>query len=159
MKVDTIAHKGRPAEILLIEDNHGDVLLTKKAFNQAKIANHITVAKSGEEAMKILHREGEHANARVPDLILLDLNLPKKSGKEILAEIKAEDHLKHIPVVILTSSRAELDVVKTYDLHANSYIIKPVNLEKFGEIVSAIESYWFTIVVLPEEEAAQKVGS
>lgn len=156
MRVDTIQQKGRPAEILLIEDNYGDVLLTLKAFKQGKIANNITVAKTGEEAMQILRREGAHANIRVPDLILLDLNLPKKSGKEVLQEIKSDDKLKHIPVVILTSSRAELDVVKTYDLHANSYIIKPVNLEKFGEIVATIEHYWFTIVVLPDANEPEK---
>ncbi len=152
MKVDTIQHKGRPAEILLVEDNHGDVLLTKKAFKQAKIANNITVAKNGEEAMQILRREGVYADAHLPDLILLDLNLPKKSGKDVLQEIKSDDLLKHIPVVVLTSSRAELDVVKTYDLHANSYIIKPVNLQKFSEIVASIERYWFTIVVLTDEQ-------
>ena len=109
MKVDTIKHKGRAAEILLIEDNQGDVILTRKAFKQAKIANNITVAMSGEEALKVLRHEGEYINSPVPDLILLDLNLPKKSGKDVLKEIKSDDALKHIPVVILTSSRAELD--------------------------------------------------
>ncbi len=152
MLVDTIQHKGRPAQILLVEDNPGDVLLTKKAFQQSKITNQILVAKNGEEALDMLHRRGAHANAALPDLILLDLNLPKKPGQEVLREIKSSEALKHIPVVILTSSRAELDVVKTYGLHANSYIIKPVNLEKFTEIVSAIERYWFTIVVLPDEQ-------
>jgi two-component system, chemotaxis family, response regulator Rcp1 len=158
MRVDTIQHKGRPAEILLVEDNPGDVILTRKAFEQAKIANNITIAKNGEEAMQLLRREGSYADAPVPDLILLDLNLPKKSGKDVLKEIKSDDVLKHIPVVVLTSSRAELDIVKSYGLHANSYIIKPVNLEKFGEIVATIERYWFTIVVLPDTRDTKKVN-
>jgi CheY-like chemotaxis protein len=152
MNIGTLQHKGRPAEILLVEDNHGDALLTRKAFKHAKIASRITVAKNGEEAMQLLHRKGEHANAPMPDLILLDLNLPKKSGKDILKEIKSDPALRHIPVIVLTSSRAELDVAKTYDLHANSYIIKPVNLDQFSDIVSTIAHYWFSIVILTDEE-------
>jgi DNA-binding response OmpR family regulator len=149
MTIDTIASKGRAAEILLVEDNYGDALLTQKAFKKSKLAINITVAGSGEEALDILHRRGKHANAPVPDMVLLDLNLPKKSGKEVLQEIKLDAKLKFIPVVVLTSSRAEMDVVKTYDLHANSYIIKPVSLEKFSEVAATIESYWFSHVVLP----------
>lgn len=153
MKVDTIKNKGRPAEILLVEDNYGDVVLAKKAFTEGKLANHITVASDGIAALAMLRKEGAHANVPTPDIILLDLNLPKKSGKEVLAEIKADEKLKHIPVVVLTSSRAELDVVKSYNLHANSYIIKPVNLEQFSEIVKTIEQFWFAVVVLPDEGA------
>ena len=158
MKVDTMVNKGRPAEILLVEDNPGDVILTQKAFRQGRIANHITVAKNGEEAMEILRRQNKHADASVPDLILLDLNLPRKSGQEVLNEIKSDPVLKHIPVVVLTSSKAELDVVKTYDLHANSYIIKPVSMEKFAETVTMLENYWFTLVVLPDADQDAKTA-
>jgi CheY-like chemotaxis protein len=147
--MNPIRDQARPAHILLVEDNAGDVLLTRKAFQNSKIANTIDVATDGDIAMRYLRREGEFADARLPDLILLDLNLPTKDGREVLRDIKADDGLKHIPVVILTSSRAELDIVKTYNLHANSYLIKPVNLEKFTEIVETIEHYWFTLVVLP----------
>jgi chemotaxis family two-component system response regulator Rcp1 len=150
MRIDSISNKGRPAEILLVEDNYGDVVLAKKAFQIAKIANRITVAGDGVEALAVLRREGAHVNAPPVDLILLDLNLPKKDGKEVLAEIKADADLRRIPVVVLTSSRTELDVVKSYNLHANSYVVKPVNLERFGEIVRSIEHFWFTIVVLPD---------
>ena len=158
MKVDTMVNKGRPAEILLVEDNPGDVILTQKAFRNARIANHITVAKNGEEAMEVLHRQGKYADAAVPDLVLLDLNLPRKSGQDVLSEIKSDPVLKHIPVVVLTSSKAELDVVKTYDLHANSYIIKPVSMDKFAEIVTTLENYWFTLVVLPDTEEDAKTA-
>lgn len=151
-------NKGRPVEILLIEDNYGDVLLTQVALNDAKIANNITVASDGEQALEMLRQEGKYVDYKLPDLVLLDLNLPKKEGKEVLAEIKSDERLKRIPVVILTSSNAERDVVRSYNLHANSYIIKPVNLEKFAEIVSSIESFWFTIVSFPEENT-QKLAS
>jgi CheY-like chemotaxis protein len=150
MSIDTIAHKGRPAEILLVEDNMGDVLLTQKAFKASGIANNITVAEDGMTALAILRREAEYSAYPVPDMVLLDLNLPKKSGAEVLKEIKADMKLRHIPVIILTSSRAELDVVKGYNLHANSYIVKPVNLEKFGEVVKSIEQFWFVVTVLPD---------
>ncbi len=152
MSIDTITNKGRPAEILLVEDNHGDVLLTKKAFKNGKVANNITVAANGIEALQALRHEGKFASTPTPDIVLLDLNLPQKSGRDVLAEIKADENLKHIPVVVLTSSKAELDVVKSYNLHANSYIVKPVNLEKFAEIVQTIENFWFHIVVLSNDE-------
>jgi len=139
----------KPIEILLVEDNEGDIILTNEAFKTCKIANIMHVARDGEQAMEFLNREGEHANATTPDLILLDLNLPKKDGKQVLKEIKENDNLKTIPVVILTSSKSEQDIVKSYGLHANSYIVKPVDLEKFIEIVDAIENFWFTVVVLP----------
>ena len=139
-------------EILLIEDNIGDVLLTKKAFQKSKLANNIQVAKDGEVALSMLKKEDEYAQQATPDIILLDLNLPKKDGREVLEEIKSDKKLSHIPVVILTSSKAEKDIVETYGLHANSYIIKPVNLEKFIEIVESIENFWFTVVVFPDNK-------
>ena len=138
----------KPVEILLVEDNDGDIFLTKKAFEKAKIANNICVAKDGEIAVQMLRKENEHKDLTTPDLILLDINLPKKDGKQVLEEIKADPDLKRIPVVILTSSQAEQDVLKTYDLHANSYVVKPINLEKFKDVVSAIEDFWSSIVVL-----------
>jgi len=156
MSNDTIQHKGRPAEILLIEDNRGDILLMQKAFKQIAMPNNVNVARSGEEALQILRREGTHTGASQPDLIMLDLNLPKKSGKDVLQEIKSDDTLRHIPVIVLTSSRADLDVLRIYNLHANSYIVKPNNFEKFGEIVASIEKYWFATVILPDEKYVGK---
>lgn len=152
MTVDTIQNKSRPAEILLVEDNRGDVILAKKAFEKAKISNHITVASDGMQALAVLRREGEYANATMPDIILLDLNLPKKNGNAVLEEIKSDPALKRIPVVILTSSRAALDVNQSYGCHANSYIIKPVDLEKFSEIVATFEKFWFSLTVLQDNE-------
>jgi CheY-like chemotaxis protein len=138
-----------PIEILLVEDNPGDVRLTREALKDAKVLNNLYVADDGFEALAFLKREGEYLNAIRPDLILLDLNLPKKDGREVLAEIKADPGLRQIPVVILTTSKAEEDVLKTYDLHANCYITKPVDLEKFIEVISAIEDFWLSIVKLP----------
>lgn len=141
----------RPIEILLVEDNEGDVFLTKKAFEKAKITNRIHVATDGEAAMDMLNKEGKHSALPTPDIVFLDINMPKKDGKQVLAEMKEDKDLRRIPVVILTSSEAEQDVVKTYDLHASSYIVKPVDLPKFHEVVTAIENYWFSVVVLPVE--------
>ncbi len=138
-----------PAEILLVEDNPGDVILTKEAFREAKINNNITVAIDGEQALKVLRKEGEFMNAPTPHIILLDLNMPKKDGLEVLEEIKNDEALRRIPVIVLTSSQAERDVLKTYDLHANSYLNKPVDVQKFTEIVEAVENFWFTVVTLP----------
>jgi len=149
--------KTRPVEILLVEDNEGDVFLTREAFRISKIANTIHVAEDGEAAMEFLRKEGKYSNSPTPDLVLLDINLPKKDGTQVLKEIKEDDLLHFIPVVILTSSKSEQDVVKSYDLHANSYIIKPVDFNKFSEIVSAIENFWFAIVVLPDEKDIEKV--
>ena len=140
---------GRPIEILLVEDNPGDVRLTREALKDAKVINNLHVAGDGVAAMDFLHRQSEHHNAVRPDLILLDLNLPKKDGREVLSEIKADPGLRQIPVVILTTSKAEEDILKTYDLHANCYITKPVDLEKFIEVISAIEDFWLSIVKLP----------
>lgn len=139
----------RPVEILLVEDNPGDVVLTKKAFETSKISNNINVAKDGEIALSMLRKEEGYRDIITPDIVLLDLNLPKKDGREVLEEIKNDEALKKIPVVVLTSSKAERDILETYGLHANSYILKPVNLEKFAEVVKSIENFWFTIVVYP----------
>lgn len=139
----------KPVEILLMEDNEGDVFLTKKAFESARIINNITVAPDGEAGMDILRRKGKYAEFPNPDIILLDINMPKKDGKQVLEEIKNDPRLRRIPVVILTSSHADQDILKTYDLHANSYIIKPGSLEKFYGLVTAIENFWFNAVALP----------
>ena len=139
-----------PIEILLAEDNPGDVRLTIEALKENKVKNHLSVARDGVEAMAFLRREGEFANAPRPDLILLDLNMPKKSGLEVLAEIKAAPLLRRIPVVILTTSDAEQDIVRSYDLHANCYITKPVDLSQFMTVVRKIEGFWMEIVRLPD---------
>ena len=140
---------GRPIEILLVEDNPGDVRLTKEALKDAKVINNLHVAGDGIEALDFLKRQGKYPGAIRPDLILLDLNLPRKDGREVLGEIKADPGLRQIPVVILTTSKAEEDILRTYDLHANCYITKPVDLEKFIEVISAIEDFWLSIVKLP----------
>ena len=139
--------------ILMVEDNPGDVRLTMEALNGAKIRNHIEVVQDGAQAISFLRHEGKYANSILPDLILLDLNLPKKDGREVLAEIKADEHLRRIPVVILTSSQAEQDIVKAYDLHANAYVSKPVDLEQFIIVVKSIEDFWLEIVKLPPIQA------
>ena len=140
---------GRRINILLVEDNPGDVRLTKEALVESKIYNELNVVTDGAEAMAYLHGEGEYAERVLPDLILLDLNLPKKDGREVLADIKQDENLKRIPVVILTTSRAEADILKTYNLHANCYITKPVDLNQFITVIRAIEDFWMTIVKLP----------
>ncbi len=142
---------GTPIEILLVEDNPGDVRLTQEALNHVKFANKIHVVWNGEEAMAFLRREGEFADAPRPDLILLDLNLPRKDGRDVLAEIKADDDLRRIPVVILTTSSAEEDILKTYDLYANCYVTKPVDLEQFIKVLKAIDEFWLSIVKLPPD--------
>jgi chemotaxis family two-component system response regulator Rcp1 len=138
-----------PALILLVEDNDGDVRLTREALAEGKVANQMMVARDGIEALAILHREGAHAGARRPDLILLDLNLPRKDGRAVLAEIKADVALKRIPVVVLTTSRAEEDVLRSYNLHANCYITKPVDFDKFVAVVKTIDEFWLSVVRLP----------
>jgi two-component system, chemotaxis family, response regulator Rcp1 len=139
----------RPIEILLVEDNPGDARLTQEALREGKIRNNLHHAKDGVEALAFLRREGNYANAPTPDLILLDLNLPRKDGRQVLSEMKEDPRLRVIPVVVLTTSEAEKDIVKSYELHANCYITKPVDLEKFIEIVRAIESFWLAVVTLP----------
>jgi len=145
----------RSVEILLVEDNPGDIRLTQEALKEGGFAYQLRIARDGVEAMTILHREGENANAPLPDLILLDLNLPRKDGREVLAEIKSDDELKRIPVVILTTSEAAKDVQKVYALHANCYIIKPVNLDNFIETIKSIESFWLNTVKLPARNAGE----
>ena len=140
---------GKPVVILLVEDNPGDVRLTEEAFKEGKLQNKLSVVNDGEEAMAFLRREGKYSNAPRPDIILLDLNMPKKNGREVLAEIKEDPELKRIPVVILTTSKAEEDILKTYDLHANCYITKPVDLDQFITIVKYIKDFWLSIVRLP----------
>jgi CheY-like chemotaxis protein len=140
----------KPIEILLVEDNPGDARLTREALSTSKIHNNLHHARDGEEAMQFLRREGAFADAPRPDLILLDLNLPKRDGREVLDDIKSDPLLLHVPVVILTTSQAEEDILKAYRLHANCFISKPVDLEQFIKVVSSIEQFWFTIVKLPE---------
>ena len=139
----------KPIEILLVEDNPGDVRLTVEALKEAKVINHLTVVKDGVEALAFLRRQGSYTTAPRPHLILLDLNLPRKDGREVLADIKADDNLKRIPVVVLTTSQDEQDVLKSYNLHANCYITKPVGLDQFVRVVRSIEDFWLGIVVLP----------
>lgn len=141
----------RPIEILMVEDNPGDVRLTEEALADSKVKNVLHVVRDGVEAMDFLFKRGKFKNEVRPDLILLDLNLPRKDGREVLSEIKNDEDLRTIPVVILTISKAEEDVLKAYSLHANCYITKPVNLACFIEVVKAIEDFWFTIVKLPSK--------
>jgi CheY-like chemotaxis protein len=138
-----------PIEILLVEDNPGDVRLIEEALRDGKICNSISVAVDGVEALAYLHKEGRYTHSPRPDLILLDLNLPKKSGIEVLQEIKTDEHLKRIPVIVLTTSQAEQDIMKTYNLYANAYVTKPVDLDQFINVVKAIEGFWLEIVKLP----------
>ena len=141
--------KSKPITILMAEDNSTDVMLTKEALAHAKVLNSLHVVDDGEEALEFLYRRGKHAKAPQPDLILLDLNMPRKNGQEVLAEIKRDPKLKHIPVVILTTSKADEDVVKAYGLYANCYVIKPVDFDVFAEVVRSIQQFWFTVVTLP----------
>jgi CheY-like chemotaxis protein len=140
-----------PIEILLVEDNPGDVRLETEALKEGKIFNRLSVVRDGAEAMEFLRKKGKFVDVETPDLILLDLNLPKKDGREVLAEIKADDDLKRIPVVVLTTSRNEEDVLKSYNLHANAYIVKPLDLEQFINAVRKIEDFWLTVVRLPSK--------
>jgi two-component system, chemotaxis family, response regulator Rcp1 len=144
------AADGKPIEILLVEDNPGDVRLAVEALRDAKVANRLHIVEDGVEAMSFLRREGRYADVPRPDLILLDLNLPRKDGREVLAEIKQDADLKRIPVVILTSSAAEQDVVQAYNLYANCYITKPMDLDQFLKVVRSIEDFWLIVVTLPQ---------
>ena len=138
-----------PIEILLVEDNPGDSRLAKEALKESKLKNNLYVAEDGVEAMNFLYKTGKYSKMPRPDLIILDLNLPKKDGREVLSEIKNDDNLKRIPVVILTISKAEEDILKTYNLHANCYVTKPLDLDQFMKVVRSIEDFWLTIVKLP----------
>lgn len=140
---------GKPVEILLVEDNPADVRLTIEALKDAKVYNNLYTVNNGVDAMAYLRREGQYADAVRPDLILLDLNLPKKGGLEVLAEVKTDDVLRSIPVVVITTSQAEQDILKSYDHHANCYICKPVDLDQFIKVVQSIQDFWLTIVRLP----------
>jgi two-component system, chemotaxis family, response regulator Rcp1 len=140
---------GKPIDILLVEDNPGDSRLALEALKESKLRNNLHIVTDGIEAMDFLFKRGKHAQVPRPDLILLDLNLPKKDGREVLAEIKSDPDLKRIPVVILTISKAEEDVLKTYNLHANCFITKPLDLNQFVTVVKSIEDFWLTIVKLP----------
>ena len=140
-------------KVLLVEDNPGDVRLTREALRDSKLRNHLIVAEDGIEALAVLRKEGQYASIATPDLILLDLNLPRKSGREVLAEIKADPILRHIPVVVLTTSSADQDIVDVYDLQANCYVVKPVGLNEFITIVRSIEDFWLSIVKLPPGSA------
>ena len=140
---------GKPVEILLVEDNPGDARLALEALKDSKIRNSLSHVKDGVEALAFLRRQGDYAAAPRPDLILLDLNLPRKDGRQVLAEIKQDPHLQRIPVVVLTISKDEEDVLKTYNLHANCYITKPIDLGQFMKVVKSIEDFWLTIVKLP----------
>ena len=141
--------EGKAIQILLIEDNPGDARLAIEALRDAKVRNQLNWVSNGEEALQFLRQEGKHARSTRPDLILLDLNLPRKDGREVLAEIKADEKLKRIPVVVLTTSQAEEDILKVYNLNANCYISKPVDLDQFIKVVKTIEDFWLTIVKLP----------
>jgi CheY-like chemotaxis protein len=141
---------GKKIEILLVEDNPGDVRLTQEAFKDGKVLNDLRVVGDGVEALAFLNHEGPYADAPCPDLILLDLNLPKKDGREVLMEIKSHEHLKHIPVVVLTTSSADKDILGAYEIHANCYITKPVDFVQFNNVIKAIEDFWLTIVKLPQ---------
>lgn len=141
-----------PARILLVEDNPGDVRLTEEAFEQARIENDLHVVSDGSEALSFLFQEGKHTDAPRPDLVLLDLNLPGKDGENVLEELKADPELRSIPVIVLTSSSAEEDIARSYELHANAYLTKPVDPDAFIETVRAFEKFWFSVVRLPPEE-------
>jgi CheY-like chemotaxis protein len=141
--------RSTPVEILLVEDNPGDVRLTQEALKESKMLNTLSVACDGIEALEFLRRQGKFANANRPDLILLDLNLPRKDGREVLDEIKSDDELKRIPVVVLTTSKAEEDIIRMYTRHANCYITKPIDFDQFILVIKSIEEFWLSIVKLP----------
>ena len=146
-----MTRKTKPIDILLVEDNPGDVRLTQEALRDAKVRNTLHVVSNGVEALAFLRQIGQYAGALHPDLILLDLNLPQMSGNEVLEHIKQDEELRRIPVVVLTTSQAEQDIVKSYNLHANAYVVKPVDLEQFIIVVKSIESFWLEIVRLPPD--------
>ncbi|MBO2456053.1 response regulator [Actinomadura violacea] len=139
----------RPIEVLLVEDDPGDVLLTTEAFEHNKVANKLHVVNDGEQAMAFLRREGEYEGAPRPDLVLLDLNLPRKDGREVLSEVKADEDLRSIPIVVLTTSEADEDILRSYHLHANAYVTKPVDFEQFVSVVRRIDDFFVTVVKLP----------
>ena len=147
----TLANNTRPVEILLVEDNPGDVRLTQEVFKETNLLNRLNVVRDGVDAMAFLRREGQYSSSTRPDIVLLDLNLPRKSGREVLEEVKSDPALRSIPIVVLTTSRAEQDVLGAYQRHANCYITKPVDLEQFIGVIKSIEHFWLTLVELPAE--------
>ncbi len=148
----------KPFHILLVEDSPADVLLTKEALSDSKLLVELHVAENGMEAMEFLRHNGPYSEAPTPDLVLLDLNLPLKDGREVLAEVKADPHLRSIPIVVLTTSQAEEDVLRAYGLHANCYITKPVDFESFVNVVRSIQQFWFSIVTLPRHPELERCG-
>ncbi|MDA8028055.1 MAG: response regulator [Nitrospiraceae bacterium] len=150
-----IEQVGRPVEFLLVEDNPGDVRLTREALKDSKVRNNLNVLGDGISALAYLRRDSPYENALRPDIILLDLNLPKMDGREVLSKIKADRALRRIPVVVITSSEAEQDILRTYDLHVNCYVTKPVDLDQFIKVVQSIESFWLTIVQLPMPDESE----
>ena len=142
----------QPFEILLVEDNPGDVFLTQEAFREGRLAHRLSVVEDGEEAMRFLRREGKHSGAPQPDLILLDLNLPKKDGRELLGEVKEDPELRQIPVIVLTTSGAEQDIARAYKLHANCYLTKPIQMEDFLKTIRSVEEFWLSVVRLPSKD-------
>jgi len=147
---DVMSPKERKAEILLVEDNPADAELTRESLDEARVLSQLHVVSDGVEAMNFLRQEGEYSDAPVPDLVLLDLNLPRKDGREVLRECKEHEELRKIPIVVLTSSEAESDVLKAYDLHANSYVVKPVGLDEFVGLMERLGGFWLRVVKLPE---------
>jgi two-component system, chemotaxis family, response regulator Rcp1 len=145
-----MVENNQPIDILLVEDNPGDERLTREALKEGKVYSNLHWVKDGVEAMAFLRREGKYAAAPRPEIILLDLNLPRKDGREVLEEVKADERLRRIPVVILTTSKAEEDVLRTYNLHANCFVTKPVDLDKFMVVVKSIDDFWLTVVTLPD---------
>ncbi len=141
---------GKPVDILLVEDSPGDVRLAVEALKEAKVSNRLSVAEDGVEALAFLHRQGKYADARRPDLVLLDLNLPRKDGRQVLSEIKADPNLRQIPIVVLTTSGANEDILRAYDHHANCYITKPMDFQKFMDVIKVIKEFWLTVVKLPQ---------
>ena len=148
-----VNERARPIEILLVEDSPGDVRLTEIALKNAKVSNSLHVVGDGVEAMAFIRREGDYVHAPRPDLILLDLNMPRMDGREVLAEIKKDESLRMIPVVILTTSKSDEDVLRMYNLHANAYVTKPFDLNQFLDVVKSIEDFWLTVVSLPKMES------
>jgi len=149
----TRGRRGRPIEILLVEDNLGDILLTREAFRKSRLANHVVVAEDGEQALAMLRREGDYRNQTRPDLVLLDLGLPRLEGGEVLTRIKLDPALKDIPVVILSGSQAQMEIAGSYARHANAHIVKPVDFQGLQEVVSGIEAFWFAVASLPRRRA------
>ena len=141
-------------EILLVEDNPGDVFLTQEAFREGRLAHRLSVVEDGEEALRFLRREGEHKSAPQPDLILLDLNLPKKDGRELLGEVKTDPELRQIPIIVLTTSAAEQDIARAYKLHANCYLTKPIHMDYFLKTIRSVEDFWLSVVRLPSHTKA-----